>query len=367
MPLLLDTCTSDKDNIDRNGRRCQCINGKLTKCCRVRRDYVALTEEERQVYINTFLAVTNDPIYRARYDTLVTLYKDSFTLNNVTQSGVASESQYFVFSRYFLVEYEDILRDFNSNITIPFYDWTPFPLAPYTAAVWDNTYGFGDTARVSDKCVKTGPVRVGEYAISPSAGGGCLQRDYMNRRFPSREIINRDVLTFPASEFANFHQMLQLLVGLNVQCFIGGTMCSTDAANDPVFLLHLAQLDSLLTRWQLFGDGRDQVRYAFDNRPLLLTPGFTVAQFSSNINLPYDLCILYDPPVLLKNHGASAPALPAAAPPTRFGFSLEAAALPQERRMDCAPKDMMSYMDKLMDEGSHEFMEKECEKRQPLP
>ena len=190
----------------------------------------------------------------------------------------------------------------------------------------------------------------------------------MNRRFPSREIINRDVLTFPASEFSNFHQMLQLLVGLNVQCFIGGTMCSTDAANDPVFLLHLAQLDSLLTRWQLFGDGRDQVRYAFDNQPLLLTPGFTVAQFSSNINLPYDLCILYDPPVLLKNHGASAPpVLPTAAPPTRFGFSLEAVALPQERRMECAPKDMMAYMDNLMDEENHEFMKEECEKRQPLP
>ena len=363
-PIPSDTCASDKINIDRLGRRCQCIDGKLTKCCRVRRDYVSLTEEERQVYINTFLAVTRDPIYRARYNTLVTLFKDSFTVNNITQSGVASESQYFMFGRYFLLEYEDLLRDFNSNITIPFYDWTPFPVAPYTAAVWDNTNGFGNTARAVDKCVITGPVRVGEYAVAPSAGGGCLQRDYMNRRFPSREIINRDVLTLPASEFANFHQMLQLLVGLNVQCFIGGTMCSRDTANDPVFLLHLAQLDSLLTRWQLFGEGRDQVRYAFDNRPLLLTPGFTVAQFSSNINLPYGLCILYDPPVLLKNHAAP---LAAAAPPhSRFGFTSEAAALPPERRMDCAPTDMMGYMDDLMSDGNHQFMKKECEKRHPM-
>ena len=127
--------------------------------------------------------------------------------------------------------------------------------------------------------------------------------------FPSRDIINRDVLTYPADEFENFHQALQILIGLNVQCFVGGTMCSVDAANDPVFLLHLAQLDSLLTRWQLFEQGRDRVRYAFDNRPLLLSPGFTVAQFSSSLDLPYGICILYDPPILLKNHTPPSTAL----------------------------------------------------------
>ena len=330
----------------------------------MRKDYVGLTLEERKVYIDTFLAVTKDPVYRPRYDNLVKLFKDSFTLNNITQSAVAAESQHFVFSRYYLLEYEDILKDFNCSITVPFYDWTPFPAAPYTAAVWDNTYGFGDTARAEDKCVITGPVRVGQYAISPSAGGGCLQRDYLNRRFPSRDIINRDVLTYPADEFENFHQALQILIGLNVQCFVGGTMCSVDAANDPVFLLHLAQLDSLLTRWQLFEQGRDRVRYAFDNRPLLLSPGFTVAQFSSSLDLPYGICILYDPPVLLKNHTPPSTALQS------LGFAATSAAeastrLPPERRMHCVSMDKMEHMDNLMSEDNHEFMKKQCEMRRP--
>ena len=360
------TCPDNPKDIenDRCGRRCQCVDGRLVNCCRVRKDYTGLTDEQRQVYINTFLAMTKDPIYRPRYDALMKLFKDSFTSNNITQSGVATESQYFVFNRYFLLEYEDLLKDFDCSVTVPFYDWTPFPVAPYTAAVWDNTNGFGNSARAVDKCVTTGPVREGEYDIAPSAGGGCLQREYMNRRFPSRDIINRDVLPYPAEEFAHFHQMLQLLIGLNVQCFVGGTMCSTDAANDPVFLLHIAQLDSLLTRWQLFGQGRQQVRYASDNRPLLLSPGFTVAQFSSNLELPYDNCIVYDPPAI-KNHD-----IPVVMnSPAAFSPSASQAVstiLPTVRRMDCAPTSMMGYMDSLMSEGNHNFMKEECEKRRPF-
>ena len=364
--FYLDTCPEDAKEIenDRCGRRCQCINGKLVNCCRVRKDYVGLTEDERKLYIDTFLAMTRDPIYRPRYDALVKLYKDSFTSNNVTQSGVAAESQYFVFNRFFLLEYEDLLKDFECSVTVPFYDWTPFPVAPYTAAVWDNTNGFGDTARSVDNCVITGPVRVGEYDIAPSAGGGCLKREYMNRRFPSRDIINRDVLPYPADEFDHFHQMLQLLIGLNVQCFIGGTMCSMDAANDPVFLLHLAQLDSILTRWQLFGQGRGEVRYTDDTRPLLLSPGFTVSQFSSNLNLPNGNCVIYDPPVLLKNHAA-----PQALAFAATGASVQAAApavLPTEKTMDCAPMSSMDYMKALMSKANYNFMSQECEARRPV-
>ena len=319
----------------------------------MRRDYVALNREDRLAYINIILQVSKDPIYKPRYDALVALFKDSFSANNVTQSGTPSSSQYFVFARYFMLEYEDILRDFNCSLTIPFYDWTPFPVAPYTAAVWGNTDGFGDTSRVEDNCVITGPVRVGQYEITPSAGGGCLKREYRNVRFPSRDIVDRDVLPLPAEEFADFHRFLQLLLGLNVQCFVGGTICGTDAANDPVFLLHLAQLDSILMRWQFLGQGRNEVRYAFDNSALLLSPGFRVSDFSNNLNLPYDVCVFYDPPVLLKNHAPGATTL------TNLGGR------PPSMTMDCAPAESMQFMDNMMDTPAHNFMEEKCEVMKP--
>ena len=324
------------------------MEGRLRNCCRVRKDYSGLSIEERMKYINTFLTAAQDPTYKPRYDTLVALWRLSFN-NNVTQDSVPSNSQYFMFVRYFLLEYESLLRDIDCTVTIPFYDWTPFPVTPYAAPVWDNTDGFGDTSRASDNCVITGPVRVTQFNVTPSAGGGCLKREYRNQRFPSRDIVDRDLLPLPSDEFSTFHRFLQLFLGLNVQCFVGGTMCTVDSANDPVQILHLAQVDSLLTRWQLIGQGRESVRYAFDNTLLELTPGLRVSQFSNNRNLPYDSCIIYEPPVLLKNH---APPLPATLGQTA-----------QITPMDCAPMDMMmSLMGKMMDETAQDFMKENCNK-----
>ena len=321
------------------------MNGKLINCCRARKDYAALTTEERLTYTNAVLTVAQDPFYKPRYDELIALYQESFE-NDFSQSSNPSTSQYFVFVRYFLLEYEDLLKDVNCSVTIPFYDWTPFPVAPYTAAVWSNIDGFGDTARLEDQCVITGPFQVSDFSITPSAGGGCLKRLYRNERFPSRDIVDRDVLPLPASEFVDFHRYLQLLLGSNVQCFIGGTICSVNAANDPIQLLHLAKLDSILTRWQFLGQGRGTVRYSADNSPLLLSPGFTVSQFSGNLNLPYGVCILYDPPFLLKNH---------APPPTTLLTLGQPAVI---ATMDCMKEDMMSFMP--MSDDDIDFMEDHC-------
>ncbi len=345
--IFTDTCSTGKDHYDRCGRKCDCIDGRLRNCCRLRRDYAGLSISERQRYITTFLTAAQDPIYKPRYDALISLWKQSFE-NDVTQSSASSTSQYFMFVRYFLLEYENLLQDIDCMVTIPYYDWTPFPITPYAANVWDNTDGFGDTSRATDSCVITGPVRVGQFSITPSAGGGCLQRDYTNRRFPSRDIIDRDLLPLPSDEFGTFHQFLQLFIGLNVQCFVGGTMCGVNAANDPVHILHLARLDSILTRWQLIGQGREEVRYAFDNNPLLLSPGFRVSQFSNNRNLPYDSCAIYEPPVLLKNHAGPLPA--------SVGLRVEIT------RMDCVPMEDMMFMDSMMTTENHDFMETECSK-----
>jgi hypothetical protein len=306
----------------------------------MRKDYAGLNTDERLQFINTYLHVVRDPVYGPRYTDLVDTYTRSFD-NGVSQNTTPSVSQYFMFNRYYMLEFEDMLQDFNCSITIPYYDWTPFPDVPYSAAVWGNTDGFGDAARISDKCVTQGPFRVGEYSVTDSAGGGCLQREYKNNRFPSRDIVERDVLTLPSSSFTTFHRFLHLFIGSNVQCFIGGTMCSTYTANDPVYLLHMGRLDSILMRWQANGRGRDTVRYSGDNSPLLETP-FSVRQFSNNQDLPYGTCLRYNPPVLLKNHP----------PPSTFGRTASL------RTMDCAPS--MGFVQ--MSQEDHDFMDENCQK-----
>ena len=185
---------------DRCGRMCECVNGRFVNCCRLRKDYAGLSREERILFITTYLQVVKDPVYGPRYADLVNKYTVSYS-NNITQSPTPSESQYFMFNRYYMLEFEDLLRDFNCSITIPYYDWTPFPKVPYSAAVWGNTDGFGDASRLPDRCITRGPFRVGQYNVLPSAGGGCLTREYKNEVVASRDIVERDVLTSEAPSF----------------------------------------------------------------------------------------------------------------------------------------------------------------------
>ena len=329
-----------KEHFDRYHRKCKCVNGNFQQCHRLRKDYTGLISNDRSNYINTFLGVVQDPIYNPRYTKLIDTYTNTY-LNNITQSTTPSVSQFFMFNRYFLLEFEDLLKDFDQNLTIPFYDWTPFPKSPYTAAVWGNKDGFGDTAQPSDMCVNTGPVRASKYSVTPLSGGGCLKREYKNMRFPSRDVIERNLLPLPDSEFAQFHRFLHLLVAINIQCFVGGTMCSSSAANDPVHILHLSQLDSILTRWQSFGQGRESIRYLGDTSPLLGSSGHTVEQFVDSLDLPYLTSLVYERPALLINH---------APPPSAKTAKL---------KLDCSPmKEMNKFVS--MSNKDHTFMESYC-------
>ena len=320
------------------------MDGHFINCCRVRRDYVEVTTSERLAYIEAIKTIANNSTYRKRYDELNALYKASFD-NGVSQSALPSRSQYLMFLRYFLLEYEDLLREIDCRITVPYWDWTPFPDHPYTAEVFDNEQGFGDTSRPEDKCVVTGPFHEVAYQVSPSAGGGCLKREYSDRRYPSRDMINRDLLTITADDFILFHQNLQLFIGGNVQCSVGGTMCSSDASNDPLFLLHASQLDFIFTRWQSFGEGRDTVRYSSDTSPLLLSPGYSVVDFSDNTKLPNGVCVMYDPPAF-KNHP----------PPPTAAATLAVTIEP----MGCVPMDMLDFME--MSPENEAFMDEMCKK-----
>ena len=120
-----------------------------------------------------------------------------------------------------------------------------------------------------------------------------LKRNYHKGFYPSREIIERDILSVPASGFKYFHYMLQMFISINVQCFVGGTSCSVHAANDPAFILHLANVDRIFNRWQNLGGGRETVHYGSNNTPLVLSNGLVVSQFCDNSKLPGGTSICY--------------------------------------------------------------------------
>ena len=330
-------------------RRCTCRNGYLVDCCRVRRDFATLEIAERQRYIQTVLTVASEPEFKPKYEALVAQYKASF--DSLAQSTDAAVSQFFPWNRYFLLQYEDLLQEVDCRVTIPYWDWTVLPVSPYLAAVWSPDSGFGDSARTTDGCLENGPFRFDLFEVTPSAGGGCIRRDYRMQMFPTRAIVEQDLLTLPAEEYNRFHQFLQIFIHTNVRCFVGGQMCSDDAANDPAYILHLAQVDSIFSRWQAIDFDRFTAALVDDATPLALSEeGFEVSDFSDISELPDEVSICYQPSDF-KTH----------IPPSMqfLAQSLEAMTNDGNLRMTCVSDGDMANVG--MTEDAADFMHEECD------
>lgn len=283
-------------------RSCTCAGGNLIDCCRLRSDYGSLSEEERQRYISTVIRAATDPEFKPRYEALVERYKSSF--DTLAQNTDPEVSQFFPWNRLFLLEYEDLLQEIDCRVTVPYWDWTALPMNPYMSPFWSPESGFGDSSRLNDSCVVNGPFAYDRFQVTSSASGGCVERQYRLQTFPTRAMIEQDLLTSRATEadYAFFHHFLQIFVHTNVRCFVGGQMCSPDAANDPAFLPHLAQVDSILDRWQGIDEEHLRIAFGNDRRPLVLTDGTLVAaDFHDNSNLPNGVSVCYGEPNL-KSH-----------------------------------------------------------------
>lgn len=280
--------------MDQFGRICNAVNGRLESCCRYRQDWSTLTEEEKSRYLDAVKTVATDPTYSRIYNELISRYRESFTTD--IQMVNTSISQFIPWHRYFLLEYESLLRFVNSDITIPYWDWTVRPSSPYSEPVFDPDLGFGNSSNEMTLCVSSGPFREGQFEVTPSAGGGCLMRQYLDTiRLPTRALIETQFLSLSAEMFDDFHNAIFQFVNLIVRCTVGGDMCSVDAANDPLYLLQLARVDLIIDRWQSMNEAKANERYAGDTTPLELTFDRTlkVSDFSSIRELPYSVCVQY--------------------------------------------------------------------------
>lgn len=294
-PFLAANCSHD-DEIDQFGRICKCSSDGLPhNCCRYRQSWSSLTSLQREQYLLAIHTVSSDPTYIPLYRTLITKYRTSF--DTIVQSTVPEVTQFIPWHRYFLLEYEDLLRLVRKNLTIPYWDWSASPSSPYAGLVFDPTEGFGNASDPDTHCVTTGPYREGSYEVTSSNESvGCLTREYNNYTFFSREVLN-ETLSLPASMFGEFHNFVQLFLMLNVRCFVGGEMCSTNAASDPLFPLHLARLDLFVQRWQERDEANSVVQSSnkADSLEHTLAESFSMSDFCSNDELPFGACVKYAP------------------------------------------------------------------------
>ena len=98
--------------------RCECKNGKLTSCHRVRKEFTKMTIEHRKRYINAYKLASVHPLFKKNYEKTVALH--------LNESDEARLPEVFLpcWYRWYLTEFENLLRRIDCRVTIPFWDWS---------------------------------------------------------------------------------------------------------------------------------------------------------------------------------------------------------------------------------------------------
>lgn len=284
------SCNGEGREFDSVGRLCYCVNGQLINCCRYRQDWLDLSSEQKTRYLQAIKRVSSDPLYQPLYQTLMQQYYNSS--RTLAQSLEPSNTQFLPWHRYYLQNYEDMLRMVDPTVYIPYWDWTLLSQTPYQSLVFSPIMGFGNSSDPITNCMTNGPFAEDQFSLTSVSRGGCLKRQYSQATpLLTRSELENTILG--QRTFLRFFGFLTLPY-LTVRCSVGGTICDLNTATpseDPLHLLILSFIDNIWFRWQ---SQRTTARYDTDDSILILSSDqLTVKQYHNASSLPYNVSICY--------------------------------------------------------------------------
>ena len=144
-------------HFDECERRCRCVHGRLVECTRLRKEFTAMTEYEKRRYIETIKVISWDVSFQSTWNSFLRIHQDLFN------KGIHTVEQFLPWHRWYVHQYENLIRRYDCRLTVPFWDWSVVASDPWSTAsgsLWDlGPTGFGGNGSSSDQCVKTGPFR----------------------------------------------------------------------------------------------------------------------------------------------------------------------------------------------------------------
>ena len=218
-----------------------------------------MTQVERCRYISVLRAVSTPGPYKRCYDELIKIHRDRFG------EAIHDESFFFPWHRWFILALENLLRQVDCKVTVPYWDWSAESQTWQNSIVWADQCGFGGNGVPE---VTTGPFREGEWELTPSAvPGGPLRRNFQGT-LPDCAAVAM-IQRLGVSEFETWHNLVYNTLHNSVHCNIHGTMCSEDSANAPEFFLHHGFIDQVWAQWQNKGPAfRNLPHYSANPDPM---------------------------------------------------------------------------------------------------
>ncbi len=247
---------------------------------RIRKNAILLSNTEKQRYVNAVKALkqdivtTVDGVAVGRYDQFVALHLGvtrRFINNSPVGDGAHGGPGFLPWHRQYMLDLETALRQIDSDITIPYWDWIdmdgsrdvlfqedfmgpagsgPDTISPVRSGHFSRENGWP----LIDAIHRT---RVG----APTQGTSLLRRTALRfvRRSPANptgfpaqvridELLGRNV--FEDTLERGFRADLEGDPHGTMHVWINGTMGGMSSPNDPVFFLHHANVDRMWAIWQ---------------------------------------------------------------------------------------------------------------------
>ena len=292
---------------DECGRRCQCENGNLVKCCRIRKEFTSMTHEERVRYINTVFTASTNSTYKTEYEDLLLQHKNLF------QTGIHEADFFLPWHRWYILQYEDLLRRVDCKVTVPYWDWSAVAVDPWSSSMWntgDDGFG-GDGVPNAKYCVKDGPFRDPVWSYPSNNKRTCLRRSFREAEGPLQPIVPGTeavdaLMALEASEMTEFEETLRVDLHNDVHCAIDGTMCYTVSAYAPEFFLHHGFIDKLWWDWQSKGDEYMYHEFFNDQTEQMIGTDYYPREFLNLHEMPGDagdVCAAYQEHIAMNLKG----------------------------------------------------------------
>ncbi|KAK9681150.1 hypothetical protein K7432_015733 [Basidiobolus ranarum] len=153
---------------------------------------------------------------------------------------------FFPWHRLYIRRFEQALQRINSDIALPYWDWTKDADSPADSPVFT---WFGGDGRWKDGCVTSGPF-AGWVVSTPNRH--CLKRTFNWEDSKDLYSTPEDINEINDSA-RSYHELRSLFEGQphgGIHHFIGGDMDETWSSNDPLFWIHHAYVDKVWWDWQ---------------------------------------------------------------------------------------------------------------------
>ncbi|KAJ1913666.1 hypothetical protein H4219_005112 [Mycoemilia scoparia] len=163
---------------------------------------------------------------------------------------VHGNSMFFPFHRKYLQHYESIgRRNYNNNFYIPYWDVGRDYAAPHKSAVLTDRY-LGGNGRSSDGCVNNGFVSKLQLTYPYRH---CLVREFDRSKNTIQTWYSPEYVAYrlqTSTKMSKFRSSIEDSIHGDVHSSLGGDMSQEYSPNDPVFMLHHANIDRLWAKWQ---------------------------------------------------------------------------------------------------------------------